>query len=176
MHCLVTYQCTQECDHCFVFGSPRAQVVFSGDRLTQLIEQCRAVGTVEWIFFEGGEPLLYYPVLMRGVRRAAQPGFRVGLVTTACWATSLDDALLCLEGLGPGCVQALSVSSDDLHHGADAVALQRIDSAIAGMRATSCHTRDALRRWRRHQSFGNLPSGSSTASRGSARFSHHGVQ
>jgi MoaA/NifB/PqqE/SkfB family radical SAM enzyme len=131
VHFLVTYQCTQECDHCFVFSSPRARAVFSGNRLTELIEQCRAVGTVEWVFFEGGEPFLYYPVLMRGVRRAAQLGFRVGIVTNAYWATSLDDALLCLETLGPGCVQELSLSSDDLHHGADPVALKRIDDATA---------------------------------------------
>jgi MoaA/NifB/PqqE/SkfB family radical SAM enzyme len=131
VHFLVTYRCTHECEHCFVFGSPRASAVFSGDRLSRLIEQCRAVETVEWIFFEGGEPFLYYPVLMRGVRRAAQLGFRVGLVTNAYWATSVEDALLCLEALGPGSVQALSVSSDDLHHGADAVALRRIEHAVA---------------------------------------------
>jgi MoaA/NifB/PqqE/SkfB family radical SAM enzyme len=114
-----------------VFGSPRAQAVFSGERLEEMIEQCLAVGTVEWIFFEGGEPFLYYPVLMRGVRRAAQLGFRVGLVTNAYWATSVEDARLCLEGLGPGSVQALSVSTDDLHHGADTDALRRVEHAIA---------------------------------------------
>jgi MoaA/NifB/PqqE/SkfB family radical SAM enzyme len=128
VHFLVTYRCTQECDHCFVYSSPRAQAVFSGDRLTELIEQCVDIGTVEWVYFEGGEPFLYYPVLVRGVRRAGQLGFRVGLVTNAYWATSVEDALLCLEGLGP--VQFLSVSSDDLHHGGDAAALERVDHAL----------------------------------------------
>ncbi|MHC4974516.1 MAG: radical SAM protein [Planctomycetota bacterium] len=129
VHFLLTYRCTQECDHCFVYGSPRADATFTGDRLTRVLEQCAAVGTVEWVFFEGGEPFLYYPILWRGVVHAARLGFSVGLVTNAYWATSAQDALRWLEGLGS--VQLLHVSSDDLHHGGDSKALARVEYAVA---------------------------------------------
>jgi MoaA/NifB/PqqE/SkfB family radical SAM enzyme len=128
VHFLLTYRCTQECDHCFVYSSPREDATFTGDRLTRVLEQCAAVGSVEWVFFEGGEPFLYYPILWRGVVHAAQLGFRIGLVTNAYWATSAEDALRWLEGLGS--VQLLHVSSDDLHHGGDPRALARVDHVV----------------------------------------------
>jgi MoaA/NifB/PqqE/SkfB family radical SAM enzyme len=129
VHFLLTYRCTQECDHCFVFGSPKADATFTSDRLTAVLDQCAAIRSVDWVFFEGGEPFLYYPVLWRGVLHASRAGFRVGLVTNAYWATSAEDALRWLEGLGS--VQLLHVSSDDLHHGGDPAALARVDHAVA---------------------------------------------
>lgn len=66
------------------------------------------------IYFEGGEPFLYYPILVKGVHQAAEMGFKVGLVSNGFWATSLEDAI---EWLKPfeGLVQDLSVSSDLYH-------------------------------------------------------------
>ena len=129
VHILMTYRCTQECDHCFVYGSPRADATLTSDRLTRVLGQCADAGSVEWVFFEGGEPFLYYPILRQGVVHAARLGFRVGLVTNAYWATSAEDALRWLEGLGSA--QLLHVSSDDLHHGGDPRALARVDHAVA---------------------------------------------
>jgi MoaA/NifB/PqqE/SkfB family radical SAM enzyme len=129
VHFLLTYRCTQECDHCFAYASPSRDATFTGDRLTKVLDQCAALGSVEWIFFEGGEPFLYYPILWRGVVHAARLGFQVGIVTNAYWATSAEDALRWLEGLGS--VQLLHVSSDDYHHGGDPAALARIDYAVA---------------------------------------------
>ncbi|MHC4550772.1 MAG: radical SAM protein [Planctomycetota bacterium] len=129
VHFLLTYRCTHECDHCFVFGSPRADATFRGDRLAEALEQCAAVGSVEWVFFEGGEPFLYYPLLRRGVARAAQAGLRVGVVTNAYWATSANDAVDWLEGLGS--LHLLHVSSDDFHHAGDAAARQRVAHVTA---------------------------------------------
>lgn len=127
VHFLLTYRCTQECDHCFVFSSPRADATFTIDRLTDVLNQCAATETVDCVYFEGGEPFLYYPVLSRGVLHASRVGLRVGLVTNAYWATSQEDAIRWLEGLGP--VQELHVSSDDYHHGGDAAALARVGHA-----------------------------------------------
>jgi len=117
LHLLLTFQCLFECDHCFVWGSPRQSGVMSLERIGRILEQARVVEGLEWIYFEGGEPFLYYPVLLRGVREAAAAGFRVGLVSNAYWAISVEDAL---EWLGPlaGLVQDLSVSCD-FYHGQD---------------------------------------------------------
>ena len=115
LHFLLTYQCTFECDHCFAWGSPWQSGVMTLDDIRLFLGQAQDLGTVRWIYFEGGEPFLYYATLVRGVNIAAEMGFQVGLVSNAYWASSLEDAL---EFLKPfkGLVQDLSVSSDLFHY------------------------------------------------------------
>ena len=114
IHLLLTYQCTHECDHCFVWGSPQQQGTMSVRQIETILKQARDLRTVDWIYFEGGEPFLYYPVLVRGAEEASLLGFRVGIVSNAYWATSVEDAC---EWLRPFArtVQDFSVSSD-VHH------------------------------------------------------------
>jgi MoaA/NifB/PqqE/SkfB family radical SAM enzyme len=113
LHILLTYQCTYECDHCFVWGSPRQRGVLSIGQVEQILDQARDAG-VDWIYFEGGEPFIYYAVLVQGVKKAADMGFQVGIVSNTYWATSVADAA---EWLGPfaGRVADLAVSSDLYH-------------------------------------------------------------
>ena len=113
VHFLLTYRCTYECDHCFVFSSPRAEAVFTGRGLSEVLDQADALASVEWVFFEGGEPFLYYPLLQYAVARAAELGLRVGIVTNAYWATTVNDAVRALRNLAR--VDLLSVSSDTFH-------------------------------------------------------------
>ena len=115
VHILLTYTCTSECDHCFVWGSPFQEGTLSLDRLDEILDQAEELRTVEWIYFEGGEPFLFYPVLVKAVETAAGAGFKVGLVSNAYWATEVRDALEWLRPL-EGLVQDLSVSSDLFHH------------------------------------------------------------
>jgi Radical SAM superfamily len=114
LHLLLTYQCIFECDHCFVWGSPRQVGTMSVHDIREILGQAGDVGTIAWIYFEGGEPFLYYPVLVKGVEEAARRGFQVGIVTNAYWATSLQDAREWLEPFA-GRVHDLSVSSDLYH-------------------------------------------------------------
>jgi MoaA/NifB/PqqE/SkfB family radical SAM enzyme len=93
LHILLTYQCTFECDHCFVWGSPWQSGTLTLEQIRRILVQARELGTVEWIYFEGGEPFLYYAVLLQAVREAAGMGFPVGVVSNAYWATSEPDAL-----------------------------------------------------------------------------------
>ena len=119
LHLLLTYQCNFECDHCFVWGSPDQFGTMTLEQIGEILRQARGVGTVEWIYFEGGEPFLYYAALQRGVAMAAGAGFKVGIVSNAYWATGLDDALACLAPFA-GQVQDFSISSDAYHwNGAD---------------------------------------------------------
>ena len=115
IHILLTYTCTSECDHCFVWGSPFQEGTLSLDRLDEILDQAEELRTVEWIYFEGGEPFLFHPVLVKAVETAAGAGFKVGLVSNAYWATEVRDALEWLRPL-EGLVQDLSVSSDLFHH------------------------------------------------------------
>jgi hypothetical protein len=114
LHLLLTYQCLFECDHCFVFAGPGQTGVMTLKDIRNILDQAAQLGTVESIYFEGGEPFLYYAVLVRGVTEAAALGFSVGVVTNAYWATAHEDALEWLRPLA-GAVEDLSISSD-LHH------------------------------------------------------------
>jgi MoaA/NifB/PqqE/SkfB family radical SAM enzyme len=114
VHILLTYSCTYECDHCFVWGSPFQDGTLTLDQIDEILAQAEELRTVEWIYFEGGEPFLYQPVLIKAVETAAGAGFKVGLVSNAYWATEVRDALEWLRPLA-GLVQELSVSSDLFH-------------------------------------------------------------
>ena len=114
VHILLTYTCTYECDHCFVWGGPFKEGTLNLDQLDEILSQAAELRTVEWIYFEGGEPFLYQPVLVKAVETAAGAGFKVGLVSNAYWATEVRDAVEWLRPLA-GLVQDLSVSSDLFH-------------------------------------------------------------
>jgi MoaA/NifB/PqqE/SkfB family radical SAM enzyme len=115
LHILLTFQCTFECDHCFVWGSPWQEGTLTLAQLRDVLRQAGEVPELEWIYFEGGESFLYYPILVQAVREAAGAGYKVGIVTNAYWATAEEDALEWLRPLA-GLVQDLSVSSDLFHY------------------------------------------------------------
>lgn len=114
LHFLLTYQCTSECDHCFVWGSPQQSGTMTLEQIREILRQAQELPSCEWIYFEGGEPFLYYAVLVEGVKQAARAGFKVGIVSNGYWATGRTDAVECLRPLG-GLVQDLSISSDCFH-------------------------------------------------------------
>ncbi len=114
LHLLLTYKCLFECDHCFAWGSPRQSGTMSLRQIEDILEQVADLGTVEWIYFEGGEPFLYQVVLQRSVQTAAAMGFRVGIVSNGYWATTEDDATEWLRPLA-GLLQDLSISTDRYH-------------------------------------------------------------
>jgi MoaA/NifB/PqqE/SkfB family radical SAM enzyme len=113
LHILLTYQCTFECDHCFVWGSPWQTGTLTFEQIEQILGQAKEA-SIESIYFEGGEPFLYYAILVQAVRKAANMGFSVGIVTNAYWANSVADAE---EWLRPfaGRLADFTVSSDLFH-------------------------------------------------------------
>jgi hypothetical protein len=114
LHLLLTYQCTFECDHCFAWGSPWQSGVMTSKDIRNILSQAKDDGSVEWIYFEGGEPFLYYQTMLAGIDQAVRQGFKVGVVTNSYWATSDEDALLWLTPLA-GKIQDLTISSDLFH-------------------------------------------------------------
>jgi len=119
VHFLLSYQCTHECDHCFVWSSPRAGGTICLELMTSVLQQAKKMGTVDSVYFEGGEPFLFYPLLVEGLRQARAHGFSTGIVTNCYWATAVPDAALWLEPLKGLEVANLSVSSDTFHSGED---------------------------------------------------------
>lgn len=115
LHLLLTYQCTFECDHCFVWGSPFQSGTLTLAQIREILRQGQELGSVDSIYFEGGEPFLYYPILIKGVEMALEMGFQAGIVSNAYWATTLEDARTWLEPFA-GKLNDLTVSSDLFHY------------------------------------------------------------
>jgi hypothetical protein len=131
LHVLLTYQCNYQCDHCFVWGSPRQTGVFSLARLEEVYRQALELGTLHTICFEGGEVFLYHPILVQAVARARARGFRTGIVSNAYWATNADDAVEWLRPLVEAGLEWISLSSDLFHGDAMETAESRCGLAAA---------------------------------------------
>src|SRR3974390_1498673 len=115
VHVLLTYQCTGECDHCFLHCGPQREGTFTLSQLRELLHEVKQIGTIKTVYFEGGEPFLFYAVLLAGLRMVRDADLRSGIVTTGYWATSQEDAEQWLRptvGLG---VADFSVSDDEFH-------------------------------------------------------------
>ncbi len=116
LHLLLTYMCNAECDHCFLYSSPRVKGTFTLSQIRQLLDEATRIGTIEWIYFEGGEPFLFYPVMLEGIKMARNLGFRVGIVTNAYFATDIDDIKLWLKPLYELGIADLRISNDPYHY------------------------------------------------------------
>ncbi|MBU1936228.1 hypothetical protein KKG05_02435 [bacterium] len=98
-----------------MFGGPRRTEVFTLAKVKDVLAQAKDVPTIDCIFFEGGEPILYYALLHESIRLARRSGFNCGIVTNGYWATSLEDAKLVLKPLVEAGLSDVSVSCDDFH-------------------------------------------------------------
>jgi L-lysine 2,3-aminomutase len=70
VHFLFSYQCTFECDHCFLHCSPRAGGTFTVAQLRDVFDQIARMPSVNEVYFEGGEPFLFHPLMVEGARLA----------------------------------------------------------------------------------------------------------
>ena len=95
--------------------------------IREILKQGKDLGTIKHIYFEGGEPFLYYAVMLKAVREAVQRGFQVGIVSNGYWATDEDDAVECLKPFS-SLIQDLSISSDSYHY----------DEKLSGQMRSAC--------------------------------------
>ena len=131
LHLLLTYHCTFECDHCFVWGSPSQTGTMTLAQVRRLLDQGKALGTVRAVCFEGGEPFMYYPTLLEAVREVKARGWRAEVVTNAYWASSLEDAALALRPLMEAGLAAVWVSDDAYHGSTDDASPPRLAARAA---------------------------------------------
>ena len=115
LHLLLTYRCNFQCDHCFLWGSPWQSGTMTLEQIEEILHQAQEHSSIKSIYFEGGEPFLYYPILLKGIRLANELGFETGIVSNGYWATTKEDAL---EWLRPFAeiLGSISVSSDLYHY------------------------------------------------------------
>ena len=116
VHILLTYKCIYECDHCFVWSGPGSKGTMTLAHLEDIIRQAREIPSVKRVYFEGGEPFLFYPLLRRGVELARELSLEVGIVSNAYFATDEGATDLWLKPLAELGISDLSLSTD-AHHG-----------------------------------------------------------
>jgi len=90
---------------------------FTLDQIRRVIDDATRIDTLEWVYFEGGEPFLFFPLMSEGLRLAKSKGYRTGVVTNAYFATTAEDAELWFSPLCRLEISDLSIS-DDLFHSA----------------------------------------------------------
>ncbi len=117
VHILLSYTCLFQCDHCFLHCGPGCGETFTFDKLDKLLTQANETKSIKHICFEGGEPFLFFPLLLEGVRQANALGHSVEIVTCGYWALDRKDALRWLEPLVDAGLTSLNVSDDKYHHG-----------------------------------------------------------
>ena len=115
IHVLLTYQCTSECDHCFLHCGPHREGTFTLRQLRELLREIKKIPTIDTVYFEGGEPFLFYAVLLAGLRMVRDAGLQAGIVTNGYWATSLEDAEQWLRPMLDLGIADFSVSDDEFH-------------------------------------------------------------
>lgn len=116
VHFLLTYKCDLECDHCFVWGSPQAKGTFTLKQIRSILSEAKKLETVNSVAVEGGEPFLYYPIMLKIVKEATSLGFHVEVLSNCHWATCEEDAEEWLLPLAEAGNVELTLSSD-LYHG-----------------------------------------------------------
>lgn len=115
IHFLLTYACSFECDHCFVYSSPQARGIFTLNQIKRVFEELTNIRTIQRVYFEGGEAFLFYPLMVEGIKIARDKGLEAGIVTNAYWATTEEDAELWLKPLLKLGISDLSLSDDTFH-------------------------------------------------------------
>jgi Radical SAM superfamily/4Fe-4S single cluster domain len=116
IHLLLTYKCPLRCDHCYVFGSPKNEGHFTYTQVNHLLNQAKQVSSIEWIIFEGGEPFLFYPLLLKSVQKANKLGFKVGVFTNGFFARTEAAAARYLLPLAKQKLNAIVISNDRYHY------------------------------------------------------------
>ncbi|TFF94016.1 MAG: radical SAM protein [Promethearchaeota archaeon] len=117
IHFLLTYACNFECDHCFLYCGPNSKGTFTLAQIKDVLDEAYKINTIECIYFEGGEPFLYYALMLEAARLATEMGFKIGIVTNSYWATCEEDAKFWLKNFTDINLSDFSVSDDDFHYG-----------------------------------------------------------
>lgn len=121
IHMILTYMCNFECDHCFLYCSPNTQGTFTLSQIKQVFEELLKIETIDTVGFEGGEPFLYYALMLESIKLAHEKGFNTAIETNSYWATTEEDAELWLKPLYEAGLSILEVSDDAFHHGEEQV-------------------------------------------------------
>lgn len=128
VHFLMSYGCPAECDHCFVWGSPRRQASMSPSQVTGFLDEVVSLGTVTGVCAEGGESFTRYDMLLHFLREATRRGLEASALTNAFWVISREQAEKCVSELMGAGLTSLGVSTDEWHQ--KRIPVERADTLL----------------------------------------------
>jgi MoaA/NifB/PqqE/SkfB family radical SAM enzyme len=100
-----------------LYSSPSSKGTFTHEQLREVFRDFINIDSLSFVYFEGGEPFLYYSQMLEGIRMSRGMGFKTGIVTNGYWATSVADAKLWLRPLLDLDISDISISNDLFHYG-----------------------------------------------------------
>jgi len=115
-----------------VWGSPSAKGTLSLKDIESVLKEAKKLKSVEFVYFEGGEPFLHYPIMIESLKKAKKMGFKLGIVTNCYWATSLDNAVQWISPIRKIGIDEMSLSTD-LYH-ADSLDSPEVVNAIKALK------------------------------------------
>ncbi len=143
IHFLISYGCSSECDHCFVWATPRRLAGMTAEQVDEFLEQIASLGMVTEVCGEGGESFTRYQVLLHFLRRATALGLSASALTNASWVTSRQQAEERIAELMAAGLTNLGISTDRWHQ--RYVPVERVDTLLevceaAGLAAARMET------------------------------------
>jgi MoaA/NifB/PqqE/SkfB family radical SAM enzyme len=85
------------------------------EKVKNVLIEAKKLGTVTCVSIEGGEPFLYYPIMIKTAAEASRLGFLVEILSNCYWATCVKDAEEWLRPVARFNNAELSFSGDVYH-------------------------------------------------------------
>ena len=143
IHFLITYGCSAECAHCFLWGTPDRTASMTAEQVESFLEEIASLKQVTGVCAEGGESFELYDVLLPFLRRATALGLNASALTNASWVESRELAKDRIAELMAAGLTNLGVSTDRWHQ--EHVPVERVDLLLevceeAGLAAARMET------------------------------------
>jgi len=108
------------------------------EQVRNVLKEAKKLETVDYISIEGGEPFLYYPIMVKAVEEAVDLGFHVEILSNCYWATCYEDAVEWLIPIAEAKNVELTLSSD-LYHG-DSWVIREVENAVRAAKTLGIKT------------------------------------
>lgn len=92
LYLILTYRCTSECSHCFASSSTSKNDPMKLHEIQEYLEKAKELGAKP-IWLLGGEPFLYFDLLLDAVESVKNLGLSIWTTSNAFWTTSEKTAL-----------------------------------------------------------------------------------
>jgi hypothetical protein len=125
VHFLLTYGCTAECAHCFLWGTPDRASSMAAEKAERFLEEIASLKQITDVCAEGGESFEVSDVLLPFLRRATALGLNASALTNASWVESREQARERIAELMAAGLRHLGVSTDRYHQ--EHVPVERVD-------------------------------------------------
>jgi hypothetical protein len=125
IHFLITYGCSAECAHCFVWGSPDRTAAMTVDRVDGFLDEIVALGQITDVCADGGEAFEEYEVFLHFLRRATALGLSASALTNASWVETREQGAERIAELMSAGLRHLGISTDRFHQ--EHVPVERVD-------------------------------------------------